>query len=189
MRSQSNELSEIRNIACPYCNGSLTVSVNCVSIPCRHCNKHINAREIIFPSEKKQITPVGKKKILCFKCEREIFTDENAQAVTCRHCYNRNDLSDHKVKTLLGVNLETYGTLHLKKRGIIEISSIRVGNAIVQGKIKGDINALGTVEIQKKGEVYGEITCRKLIINKGGIFSGKVKMLNAETNYDQTIHH
>ena len=34
----------------------------------------------------------------------------------------------------------------------------------------------------KTGEIYGEITCRKLIVNKGGTFSGKVKMLNAETN-------
>ncbi len=182
MSTKSNELSDTRNIACPYCNGSLTVSVHCVSIPCRHCNKHINAKEIIFPSEKKHISLIGKRRIHCFKCDREIFTDENAQAVTCQHCYNRNDLSDHKVKTLLGVNLETYGTLHLKKKGIIEISSIRVGNAIVQGKIKGDINAMDTVEIQKKGEVYGKITCRNLIVDKGGIFCGKVKMLNAETN-------
>jgi hypothetical protein len=182
MRAKSNESPDIRNIACPYCNGSLTVSVNCVSIPCRHCNKHINVKEIIFPSEKKQISLIGKRRIHCFKCDREIFTDENAQAVTCQHCYNRNDLSDHKVKTLLGVNLETYGTLHLKKRGIIEISSIRVGNAVVQGRIKGNITAMGTVEIAKNGEIFGAITCRKLIVNKGGTFSGKVKMLNVETN-------
>ncbi len=182
MRAKSNELSGIRNIACPYCNGSLSVSVNCMSMPCLHCNKHINVNEIIFPSEKKRISLIGKKRIHCFKCGRKIFTDEKAQAVTCQHCYNRNDLSDHKVKTLLGVNLETYGTLHLKKRGIIEISSIRVGDAVVQGKIKGNVNAMGTVEIFKNGEIYGEITCRKLIVNKGGTFSGKVKMLNAETN-------
>ncbi len=182
MRAKSNELPDIRNIACPYCNGSLTVSVNCMSMPCLHCNKHINVKEIIFPSEKKRISIIGKRRIHCFKCGREIFTDEKAQAVTCQHCYNRNDLSDHKVKTLLGVNLETYGTLHLKKRGIIEISSLCVGNAVVQGKIKGDVNAMGTVEISKNGEIYGEITCRKLIVNKGGTFSGKVKMLNTETN-------
>ena len=180
MRAKSNELSDIRNIACPYCKGSLSVSVNCISMPCLHCNKHINVKEIIFPSEKKRISLIGQKKIRCFKCDREIFTDKKAQAVTCQHCYNLNDLSDHKVKTLLGVNLETYGTLHLKKRGIIEISSIRVGDAVVQGKINGDVNAMGTVEIQKKGEIYGSIICRKLIVNKGGIFSGKVKMLNAK---------
>jgi DNA-directed RNA polymerase subunit RPC12/RpoP len=153
-----------------------------MSMPCRHCNKHINVKEIIFPSEKKRVSLIGKRSIHCFKCKREIFTDEKAQAVTCQHCYNRNDLSNHNVKTLLGVNLETYGTLHLKKKGIIEISSIRVGNAIVQGKIKGDISAMDTVEIQKKGEVYGKITCRKLVVNKGGTFRGEVKMLNTKTN-------
>ena len=182
MRAKSNEMSGLRNIVCPYCKGSLSVSVGCMSMPCLHCNRHINVKEIIFPSEKKRVSPVGQKKVRCFKCEREIFTDKKAQAVTCQHCYNSNDLSDHKVKTLLGVNLETYGTLHLKKRGIIEISSIHVGDAVVQGKIKGDVNAMGTVEIQKRGEIYGSITCRKLIVNKGGIFSGKVKMLNAETD-------
>ncbi len=182
MGSKSNELPSTRSISCPYCNGTLTVSVSCVSMPCRHCNKHINVKEIIFPSEKKQLTPIGKRRIFCFKCEKEIFTSEKAQAVTCQHCYHRNDLSNHKVKTLLGVNLETYGTLHLKKKGIIEISNIRVGNAIVQGKIKGDINAMDAVEIKRKGEVYGKITCRKLIVDKGGIFNGKVKMLNTDTN-------
>ncbi len=182
MRAKSDELSDTRNIACPYCNGSLTVSVNCMSMPCLHCNKHINVNEIIFPAEKKQITLVGKRRIHCFKCAKEIYTDKKAQAVTCQHCYNSNDLSNHKVKTLLGVNLETYGTLHLKKRGKIEISSIRVGNAVVQGRITGDINAMETIEISKKGEIYGEVTCRKLIVQKGGTFSGTVKMLNAKEN-------
>ncbi len=180
MSSKSNELPNTKDIACPYCNGSLTVSVKCVSMPCRHCNKHINVKEIISPSEKKLITPVGQRRIICFKCNKEVFTNEKAQAVTCQHCYHRNDLGNHKVKTLLGVNLETYGTLHLKKRGKIEISSIQVGNAIVQGTINGDINAMDTVEIKKKGEVFGKITCRKLIVDKGGIFSGNVKMLSSE---------
>jgi cytoskeletal protein CcmA (bactofilin family) len=91
-------------------------------------------------------------------------------------------LSNHKVKTLLGVNLETYGTLHLKKKGVIEISSIHVGNAIIEGKINGNVNVMGTIEISKNGEVFGEISCRKLIVKKGGTFSGKVKMLKTETN-------
>jgi cytoskeletal protein CcmA (bactofilin family) len=39
-----------------------------------------------------------------------------------------------------------------------------------------------TVEISKNGEIYEEITCRKLIVNKGGTFNAKTKMLNADTN-------
>ncbi len=182
MNVKSNGPFDTRDILCPYCNGKLNVSVNCMSMPCRHCNKHINVKEIIFPSEKKHISSIGKRKVICFKCKREILTDEKAQAVTCQHCYNRNDLSNHKVATLLGKNLETYGTLHLKKKGIIEISNILVGNAVVQGRIKGDVSAMDTVEILKKGEIYGKITCRKLIVNKGGTFSGMVEMLNAGSN-------
>ena len=97
MSSKSNELPNTRNITCPYCNGILTVSVKCVSMPCRHCNKHINVKESIFPSEKKRITPLGQRRILCFKCEKEIFTNEKSQAATCQHCYHRNDLGNHKV--------------------------------------------------------------------------------------------
>lgn len=182
MNVKSNDSFDNRDIICPYCKGKLTVSAHCMSMPCLHCNKHINVKEIIFPSEEKQITPIGKRKVICFKCNREIFTDEKAQAVTCQHCYNRNDLSNHKVSKLLGKNLETYGTLHLKKKGIIEISNLLVGNAVVQGRIKGDVFAMDTVEILKHGEICGKITCRKLIVNKGGTFSGMVEMLNAGTN-------
>ncbi|MBS1257463.1 MAG: hypothetical protein MAG551_00507 [Candidatus Scalindua arabica] len=182
MNVKSNDSFDNRDILCPYCKGKLTVSAHCISMPCRHCNKHINVKEIIFPSDQKQISSIGKRRVICFKCSREIFTDEKAQAVTCQHCYNRNDLSNHKITTLLGKNLQTYGTLHLKKRGKIEISNILVGNAVVQGRIQGDVFAMDTVEILKHGEICGNITCRKLIVKKGGTFSGMVEMLDAGSN-------
>jgi cytoskeletal protein CcmA (bactofilin family) len=34
-----------------------------------------------------------------------------------------------------------------------------------------------------RGEVYGKITCRKLIVNNGGRFGGNVEVLNAEPNH------
>ena len=182
MNVKSNDSFDIRDILCPYCKGKLSVSAHCMSMPCQHCNKHINVKEIISPSEKKQVASIGKRRVICFKCSREIFTDENAQAVTCQHCYNRNDLSDHKIVTLLGKDLKTYGTLHLKRKGKIEISKVLVGNAVVQGRIVGDVFAMDTVEILKHGEICGKITCRKLIVNKGGTFSGMVEMLNAGSN-------
>jgi cytoskeletal protein CcmA (bactofilin family) len=70
----------------------------------------------------------------------------------------------------------------LKKKGKIEISNILVGNAIVQGRIMGDVSAMDTVEILKHGEICGKIICRRLIVNKGGTFSGMVEMLNAGSN-------
>ncbi|MDR4506390.1 MAG: polymer-forming cytoskeletal protein [Candidatus Scalindua sp.] len=153
--------------------------MNCVSIPCRICNRHINVKEILSPSEAKKISIVGKRMILCFKCGREIFTDKSAQAVACNHCYHRNDLSHHKIKSVFGKNIETHGDLYLKRKGVIEISKIRVGNAIIKGRINGDVYATGMIEILKHGELYGTITCSKFLVHRGGAFRGKVTMLDS----------
>ncbi|GJQ58619.1 MAG: hypothetical protein D8M57_12550 [Candidatus Scalindua sp. AMX11] len=178
MNSKIDEFSGTKEILCPYCQGSISVSLNCVSIPCRICNRHINVKEILSPSEVKKVSTVGKRRILCFKCGKEVFTDKNAQAVACGHCYHRNDLSNYKIKSVFGKNIETHGELYLKRKGVIEISKIRVGCAIIKGKINGDVYATDTVEILKHGEIYGTITCRKFIVQKGGAFSGKIKMLD-----------
>ncbi len=183
MSAKTSELPETRDIVCPYCNGNLTVSINCMSMPCSYCNKHINIKDVLSPSEEKEKSSVEKRRLHCFKCEKEIFADEKAFAVICKYCSRRNDLSDYTVKSRLGTNLETHGTLYLKKKGKIEISNIQVGDAIIQGKVKGNLKAVGTVEIMKRGEIYGKITCRKLIVNNGAIFDGSVEMLDAEPNH------
>ncbi|MCF6155644.1 MAG: hypothetical protein E3K36_10405 [Candidatus Brocadia sp.] len=183
MNSKANELHGTRDIVCPYCQHNLTVSVHCISIPCRHCNRYIDVKAILSPPEEKKKPSRGDRRILCYKCGKEIFTNAKAQAVTCCYCYHHNDLSDYKIKAVLGKNIETHGTLYLKRKGVIEISSIRVGNAIIKGKIHGDLYAMGTVEILKPGEICGKITCRKLIVKKGGIFNGSVQMLKSNPHF------
>ncbi len=175
--------SETRDIVCPYCKGNLTVSTNCMSMPCPRCNKHINIKAVLSPSEEKEKSSVEKRRLHCFKCKREIFVDEKDYAVICKYCSRHNDLSDYTVKSRLGRNLETHGMLYLKKKGKIETSNIQVRDAIIQGKIKGNLKAVGSVEVMARGEVYGKITCRKLIVNQGGIFGGSVEMLDAEPNH------
>ena len=175
--------SETRDIECPYCKRNLTVSTNCMSTPCTYCNQHINIKALLSPSKEKEKPSVEKRSLHCFKCEKEIFADENAFAVICKYCSRRNDLSDYTVKSRLAQNLETHGTLYLKKKGKIEISNIQVGAAIIQGKVKGNLKAVGTVEIFKNGEICGKITCRKLIVNNGAIFDGSVEMLNVKPNH------
>ena len=98
------------------------------------------------------------------------------------------EASFHEIIALnyFGKNIETHGSLYLKRRGVIEISSIRVGDAIIKGRIKGNVHAMGTVEIFKHGEIYGKITCSKLIVNKGGVFSGNVEMLDVQQNQPET---
>ncbi len=173
--------SETRDIVCPYCKGTLTVSTNCMSTPCIHCNQHLNIKALLAPQEEKKKHSVEKRRLHCFKCEREIFVDEKDYAVICKYCSRHNDLRDYTIKaSRLGRNLETHGVLYLKKKGKIETSNIQVKDAIIQGVIKGNLKAVGSVEVMKHGEVYGKITCRKLIVNDGGTFGGSVEVLDTE---------
>ena len=98
MSAKTSKLSEKRDIICPYCNGNLTVSINCMSMPCSHCNKHINVKGALFPSEEKKKSSVEKRSLHCFKCEREIFVDEKDYAVICKYCSRHNDLRDYTIK-------------------------------------------------------------------------------------------
>jgi DNA-directed RNA polymerase subunit RPC12/RpoP len=183
MDNKAVETPEMKNIVCPYCQGTLYISVHCLLIHCRHCHRQINVRELLEPVEQKKKFVIEKRKLFCYKCGKTILVDKNSQAVTCKYCYHRNDLSDHKVKTIFGAILQTHGQLYLVRKGIIETSTIEVGSAIIRGKIIGDITAYGTVEILKKGEVKGNITCRRLIVRKGGSFEGYVQMLNSDATH------
>jgi hypothetical protein len=152
-----------------------------MSTPCIHCNQHLNIKALLAPQEEKEKHSVEKRRLHCFKCEREIFVDEKDYAVICKYCSRHNDLRDYTIKaSRLGRNLETHGVLYLKKKGKIETSNIQVKDAIIQGVIKGNLKAVGSVEVMKHGEVYGKITCRKLIVNNGGIFGGSVEVLDTE---------
>ena len=182
-----SEQKEKINISCPFCNGSLSVSTESAVYRCTHCNNIININQTADTGIKKKSVQIDQKKLVCFKCGKEIFADKGADAVICKYCYFRNDMSDHKVKTMFGTVLQTHGQLYLVKKGIIETSSIHVGSALINGKIIGDIKAFGSVEILKKGEVKGNITCRSFYVRKGGIFQGIIKIINPENSETSNI--
>lgn len=49
-------------------------------------------------------------------------------------------------------------------------------NVSVAGVVKGNITALGRLEILARGQVLGDVSVESLIIDEGGVFTGKVRM-------------
>ena len=173
--SRNMQSAETMDIICPHCDGGFTVSIYCMSMPCPHCNRHINVKEVIPLSEREQKSSIGKISLLCFKCGKEIFIDENTKAVSCNYCHHRNDLNNFKIKSHPDKNFQAHDTLYIKSEDTVEVPKIYVRNAVIMGKFKGHICASGTVAILEHGEIYGKITCRKLIIKKGGTFDGTLQ--------------
>lgn len=51
---------------------------------------------------------------------------------------------------------------------------------VVGGRIDGNLNAQEIVEIKQKGQVYGDISTKKLTILEGGFFEGKSTMIRED---------
>ena len=55
-------------------------------------------------------------------------------------------------------------------------ADIRAENATVAGQFKGNILVKGKAEVARGGRVDGNITCRSLVVQEGGILNGQTQM-------------
>ena len=55
-------------------------------------------------------------------------------------------------------------------------ADIRAENATIGGQFKGNIQVKGKAELARGGRIDGNITCRSLVVQEGGIFNGQSQM-------------
>src|SRR3972149_2326480 len=65
------------------------------------------------------------------------------------------------------------GQMVIQKEGVVS-ADVTTSDAKIIGKFEGNLKGTGKVEITETGVVDGNIKTDSLIINEGGIFSGKV---------------
>jgi len=64
------------------------------------------------------------------------------------------------------------------------VGDVQVSVLIAGGKLRGNIKAGDHVEIQSKGEVYGDIYALRLMVAEGAVFEGRSSMQkNREIEY------
>lgn len=56
------------------------------------------------------------------------------------------------------------------------LASVRAGDAMIAGEIKGNVKVAGTLELAESAQVKGDITCETLIVTAGALIHGKVSM-------------
>lgn len=64
------------------------------------------------------------------------------------------------------------------------LGDVTTNTMIAAGRLTGNIHSTGSVEIQPKGEVFGDIYAQKLSVAEGGVFEGRSSMQkNRELEY------
>ena len=70
-------------------------------------------------------------------------------------------------------------TLVVGKTGVVK-ASVTVKNAIIGGRIYGNIHAENKIELQGGSHVEGDIKTRRLVIDEGVFFEGNCSMGNVQ---------
>ncbi len=71
------------------------------------------------------------------------------------------------------------GKMVIQKEGSVS-ADVNTTDATIIGKFEGNLKGTGKVEITETGIVSGNIKTDSLVINEGGIFSGKVTRLTQQ---------
>ncbi|MCF7906699.1 polymer-forming cytoskeletal protein [Patescibacteria group bacterium] len=86
-----------------------------------------------------------------------------------------NAVGDVIVKGELTGSLETRSNLHLMESGVIE-ANIKSQNAIISGRVKGNLKVEEKIELGSTAQLNGDINCQSLSIEEGATLSGKCKV-------------
>jgi cytoskeletal protein CcmA (bactofilin family) len=76
-------------------------------------------------------------------------------------------------------------TLIIGKTGVIK-ADVNVKNAVIGGKILGNIEATNKIELQTGSHVEGDISTARLVIDEGVFFEGACKMGTSKTGTTST---
>lgn len=83
-------------------------------------------------------------------------------------------------------NVQTSQNLAVGEQAVIS-ANIKALNAVIAGKIKGNITVEEALEITETGQVEGDITAKIISISPGAIFQGQCRMplpTNQETEIE-----
>lgn len=80
--------------------------------------------------------------------------------------------------------ITTSDTFVLGKTGVIK-GMIKTNDALIGGKIIGNLNSQGKVELKTGSVINGDIVCKKLVIEEGAIFDGFCKMTEGKLDTEK----
>lgn len=77
-------------------------------------------------------------------------------------------------------NVTISGALIVGQEGKV-VGTVSAQNVYVAGEVNGNVTApQGKIEISDTGKIFGDVTCKGIIIDENAVFSGKCEMTGLE---------
>ena len=171
------------NVECPHCGFQQMEYAAAKSTICRQCGRSFNpsapkpglklhGKEEIAgaPGPFKKLDGIwnrrGTRVVGCFECKRKHEVSDAATSTNCPGCSAHIDLRDYKITTTFSRSIRTRGDLHLTSKGDLSSTSVICRSALIEGKLRGNLQCDESVTVNYSGKIPGRIVAKHVIIER-----------------------
>jgi cytoskeletal protein CcmA (bactofilin family) len=104
--------------------------------------------------------------VSCFECKRKHEVSDQATSTNCPGCSAHIDLRDYKITTSFSRTIRTRGDVNLTTKGDLSSTSVICRSAIIEGKLRGNLECEESMTINLVGKIPGRIGAQNMIVEK-----------------------
>jgi cytoskeletal protein CcmA (bactofilin family) len=104
--------------------------------------------------------------VACFECKRKHEVSDAATSTNCPGCSAHIDLRDYKITTPFSRSIRTRGDIHLTSKGDLSSTSVICRSAIIEGKLRGNLQCEESAIIDFSGKIPGRLTANYVNVER-----------------------
>ena len=104
--------------------------------------------------------------IECFECKARHEVSSAATSSFCPKCSTHIDLRNYKITTSFSRSIKTQGEIHVTPKGDLSSTTVTCRAALIEGKMRGNMNCLGTATINYVGKIPGRLTADQVVVDR-----------------------
>ena len=104
--------------------------------------------------------------IECFECKAKHEVSSAATSSFCPKCSTHVDLRNYKITTSFSRSIKTQGEIHVTPKGDLSSTNVTCRAALIEGKMRGNMNCLGTATINFVGKIPGRLTADHILVDR-----------------------
>ena len=104
--------------------------------------------------------------IECFECKARHEVSSAASSSFCPKCSTHIDLRNYKITTSFSRSIKTQGEIHVTAKGDLSSTTVTCRSAIIEGKMRGNMNCLGTATINYVGKIPGRLVADQVVVDR-----------------------
>lgn len=189
-------------VDCPHCGFKQMEYAAAKSSMCRQCGAHFVPSapkvQVRLRSKEEPVEPVAEASIFkklegfwnkhhlavieCFDCKATQEVSSAAHSTICPKCSKHIDLRDYKITTSFSRSIRTNGHVHLTAKGDLSSSNVTCRVALIEGKLRGNLNCLGRATINFVGKIPGRLTAEHILVERKSVvqFFRRVRVKSIE---------